>query len=265
MKYTIACYNQSMVWILPLIIIGFLCGAIINYLADTLPVKRRLTAPFCHVCQMPQSISNYFFLPRRCQNCGAKRKPRTIVVEGIFSFLAIYLWFFPNQRLNFVLGLLLWAYFGLVIIIDLEHRLILHSVSIAGGILGCGMGVWMHGITPTLLGGVLGFLIMFVLYYIGILLFNKIKKHPKDDLPNDEQTVEEALGFGDVNLSGVVGLLLGWPGIVAGITITIFLAGGFSLLYLIYMMVNKKYHKYMSIPYGPFIIFGAAILLFFIK
>lgn len=153
----------------------------------------------------------------------------------------------------------------MVIIIDLEYRLILHPVSIAGCFLGLGMGVWMHGWTSTLLGGALGFLIMFVLYYIGILLIKKIKKPDNNETSNKEQSFEEALGFGDVNLSGVVGLLLGWPGIVAGITLTIFLAGGFSLLYLIFMMVNKKYHAFMAIPYGPFIIFGAAILLFFIK
>lgn len=254
-----------MVWILPLLILGFCCGSLVNYLADTLPVKRKLSAPFCYACNTPIAFDNYFFFPRKCQNCGVKRKPRTIIVEGIFSLLTVYLWFFPNQRLNFWLGLLLWVYFGVVIIIDLEHRLILHPVSIAGGILGLGMGVWMHDWIPTLLGGVLGFLIMFVLYYVGILLINKIKKPSIEDPSTGEQSLEEALGFGDVNLSGVVGLLLGWPGIVAGITLTIFLAGGFSLIYLIYMVINKKYHAFMAIPYGPFIICGAALLLFFVK
>ncbi len=255
-----------MVWILPLLILGYFCGAFINYLADTLPYKRSLSAPFCHACKAPQSTRNYFLYPRKCPNCGSKRTTRTYVVEGIFSLLAVYLWFYPNQRLNFWLGLLLWAYFGLVIIIDLEHRLILHPVSIFGAILGFGMGVWMHGLIPTLLGGALGFLIMLVLYYIGILLINKlIKKQPVEASSNKDEMVEEALGFGDVNLSGVIGLLLGWPGIIAGITMTIFLAGGFSLLYLLIMVINKKYQAFMAIPYGPFIVLGAAILLFFIK
>lgn len=254
-----------MVMILPLLILGFLCGAIVNYLSDVLPVTRRLSQPFCLACKSRLNLVNYFIFPRKCQSCGALRKPRSYIVEIVFALLTVYLWYFPNQRLNFWLGLLLWIYFGVVIIIDLEHRLILHPVSITGCILGLGLGVLMHGWIQTLLGGILGFLMMLVLYYIGILLINKIHKTSPDKDSNEEQPVEEALGFGDVNLSGVVGLLLGWPGIVAGITFTIFLAGGFSLIYLIVMLVNKKYHAFMAIPYGPFIILGAAILLFFIK
>jgi leader peptidase (prepilin peptidase)/N-methyltransferase len=257
-----------MVWIIPLFLLGLLCGAMVNYLADTLPIKRTLSAPFCHVCQTPQRVFNYFIFPRKCEFCGARRIPRTFIVEIMFSFLTVYLWLFPSQRLNFWLGLLLWVYFGVVIIIDLEHRLILHPVSIFGLFLGLGSGIWMHGLISTLLGGALGYLIMFALYYIGILLFNKIIKRKPSQFEQplgDEPPVEEALGYGDVNLSGVVGLLLGWPGIVAGITITIFLAGGFSLLYLLFMLVSKKYQAYMSIPYGPFIVLGAAFLLFFVK
>jgi len=253
-----------MMWILPLLILGFLCGAIVNYLSDTLPVKRRIWKPFCYVCEEPQSLVNYLIFPRKCINCGAIRKPRGIIVEVIFSLLTITLWFFPTNRLNFWLGLILWIYFGVVIVIDLEHRLILHPVSIAGCFLGLAFGVWMHGWVSTILGGILGFLIMFVLYYIGILLVKRIKKPSGENVTGEDQSVEEALGFGDVNLSGVVGLLLGWPGIIAGITLTIFLAGGFSLVYLVFMLVNKKYHAFMAIPYGPFIVLGAAILLFFV-
>jgi len=35
----------------------------------------------------------------------------------------------------------------------------------------------------------------------------------------DMETDEVALGFGDVNLAGIMGLLLGWPGITAGLVI----------------------------------------------
>lgn len=264
-----ACYNRTMLWVIPLLVLGFACGMLVNYLADTLPEKRKLDVPFCHACSAPQGMVNYFIFPRKCQYCGEKREPRIIFVEGIYSLLTVYLWYFPNQRLDFWLGLLLWVYFGVVIIIDLEYRLILHPVSIAGGILGLGLGIIMHGLVPTLLGGALGFLIMFALYYIGILLVKKIRKSSQNEnaienFLSEEQQDEEALGFGDVNLSGVVGLLLGWPGVIAGITLTIFLAGGFSLFYLIFMVIKNKYHAFMAIPYGPFIVFGAAILLFFV-
>lgn len=255
-----------MVWILPLLLLGFSCGVIVNYLADILPISRKLSKPFCPYCGSAFDLKNYILWPRRCPYCRQKRRSRTYVVEAFFALLTIYLWFEPNPRINFILSLLIWIYFVLVIVIDLEHRLILHPVSISGVILGSGIGIGMHGVASTLLGGIIGFLIMLVLYYTGIILLKLVRKHKKDEtLSIDEQSGDEALGFGDVNLSGVVGLLLGWPGIIAGITLTIFLAGGFSLFYIIYMLINKKYRAYMAIPYGPFIILGAAILLYFVK
>lgn len=255
-----------MVWNFFILILGLLCGVFINYLADTLPEYRKLTVPYCRNCNTKLDFINYFLWPRKCPQCGLHRSIRTFVVEVVFSILALYLWSYPNQRVNFILGLILWVYFILVIVIDIEHHLILHSVSITGAVLGLGVGIWMHGFISTILGGILGFLIMLVLYYFGIILFKKIRRASNEgEQTIDGHSEEEALGFGDVNLSGVVGLLLGWPGIVAGITMTIFLAGGFSALYLLTMLIKKKYHAYMAIPYGPFIVLGAAILLFFMN
>jgi leader peptidase (prepilin peptidase)/N-methyltransferase len=74
---------------------------------------------------------------------------------------------------------------------------------------------------------------------------------------------EEALGFGDVNLAGVLGLMLGWPGILAGIVLTIFLAGGISLVYLIWKIIVKQYSPNLALPYGPFLALSALILLLF--
>lgn len=75
---------------------------------------------------------------------------------------------------------------------------------------------------------------------------------------------DEALGFGDVNLSGVIGLMLGWPGIAAGLILTIFIAGIVSLVYLLIRLLTRRYQAFMAIPYGPFLVASAIILLYFI-
>ena len=72
-----------------------------------------------------------------------------------------------------------------------------------------------------------------------------------------------ALGFGDVNLAGVLGLLLGWPGIVLGLLLAILIGGVVSLVYLVVMAVLRRYHTFMAIPYGPFLIISAILLLYF--
>jgi leader peptidase (prepilin peptidase)/N-methyltransferase len=153
--------------------------------------------------------------------------------------------------------MVLLGFFGLVAIIDLEHRLILHPVSVVGAVLGLAIGIWVNGIKYTLLGGVAGFTIMLVLYYLGAIVMKWLARRRGQVLE------EEALGFGDIILSGVLGLLLGWPGIIVGLILTILIAGIVSFVYLILALMTRRYRFDMAIPYGPFLISGAILLLFF--
>jgi len=50
--------------ILFIALLGWICGILVNYLSDILPVKPWLAAPICLHCQAPQSPGNYFFWPR---------------------------------------------------------------------------------------------------------------------------------------------------------------------------------------------------------
>jgi leader peptidase (prepilin peptidase)/N-methyltransferase len=78
----------------------------------------------------------------------------------------------------------------------------------------------------------------------------------------NQEIDEIALGFGDVNLSGVIGLLLGWPGVLAGLVGAIILGGVVSGLYLAWQAVNKRYEAFSALPYGPFLALSALFLLF---
>src|SRR5512144_1614065 len=96
---------------------------------------------------------------------------------------------------------------------------------------------------------------MLALYYFGYLFAKGLGKLRGQEID------EEALGFGDVNLCGIIGLLLGWPGITAGLTFTILLGGAGSLIYLIYSLVTRRYHAFQAIPYGPFLALAAMLAL----
>jgi prepilin signal peptidase PulO-like enzyme (type II secretory pathway) len=120
-------------------------------------------------------------------------------VEAVFIVAAVWLSLSPPSQLGFYAGMLLLVYFGIVVIIDMEHRLILHVVSAAGAVLGLILGTWLHGLVPTLIGGAAGFAAMLFFYYLGALLVRWMSRRRGDPQP------EEALGFGDVTLSG------GWP------------------------------------------------------
>jgi leader peptidase (prepilin peptidase)/N-methyltransferase len=121
----------------------------------------------------------------------------------------------------------------------------------------CGaIGIYTHGFWMTLAGGAVGFGSMYLLYILGVFYARWMAKR------RGEETSEEGMGFGDVSLSGVLGLVLGFPGIVAGLVTAILAGGVFSLVFFIILKILKKYSLFASIPYAPFLVLGTAGLLF---
>ncbi|MCD6425647.1 MAG: prepilin peptidase, partial [Anaerolineales bacterium] len=112
-----------------------------------------------------------------------------------------------------------------------------------------------HGVFYTLLGGAAGFGTMLILYLLGNLFIKFLSK------TRGEEIDEVALGFGDVNLAGVIGLLLGWPGVVGGLFLAIILGGVVSGIFLMIQFIRKRYKALQALPYGPFLVLSTIILL----
>ena len=237
------------------VILGLVAGYVVNYIADVLPFTRRLSRPACQNCQAHFTWQDYLLL-KSCRSCGRKRSLRTSLVLFILTAATLYIWLTPPHRIGFWLGYLLLAYLGIVFVIDAEHRLIMHPVSIAGGLLGLGIGSYAHGVPLALAGGAAGFGSMLLLYFLGEAFTRYLSKRRGEDIE------EVALGYGDVNLCGITGLLLGWPVIIAGMLFTIFAGGIGSLLVIGYMLVRKRYNAFTPIPYAPFLILSVLFFLF---
>lgn len=264
-------YNtvMSSPYLLPLaILLGWAAGAVVNYLSDVLPRKRKIVPPFCLKCGRPLSYRNYLLWPRQCPHCGRRRRWRVYLVEGIGLAAGAWLWLSPPPLLGFVLGILLLIYFGVIIVIDMEHRLILRPTSLAGAVLGLCLGIYLHGwsggsysfvkgLVSTLAGGAAGYGIMLAFYYLGIVfarVAGRIRKEPVD---------EEALGFGDVNLGGVLGLLVGWPAIIACILLGFLFGALMGLLYMLMRLLSRRFSWFDPFPYGPSLVASAILLLYF--
>jgi leader peptidase (prepilin peptidase)/N-methyltransferase len=237
------------------LILGLAAGALVNYVSDVLPFTRRFSRPACPNCETPYAWKEYLLL-QPCRSCGRKRSLRTYLVLAILTAVSVYTWLNPPNRIGFWLGILLLAFLGVVFVIDAEHRLIMHPVSITGAVLGLVIGSYAHGIPSTLVGGAAGFGSMLFLYLLGLAFTRYMSKR------RGEEIDEVALGYGDVNLCGVTGLLLGWPVIIAGILFTIFAGGLGSLLVIAWMLVRKRYNAFTPIPYAPFLIFSILFYLF---
>jgi len=185
----------------------------------------------------------------------------------------VYFWLFPPKALGLTLSLIVLTYFAVITVIDLEHRLILHPTSLFGAALGLFVGVTIYqgalgmpllnAIGSSLLGGVIGFGFMYVLYLLGMLVARyRARKLQAEGLADDE---EESLGGGDVYLMGVLGLMLGSQYILSGLVSGILLGGLVSLALVIALMLRQRYSSQSLmtfIPYGPYLIAGAFRVLF---
>jgi leader peptidase (prepilin peptidase)/N-methyltransferase len=237
------------------LVLGALAGVLVNYLADVLPYTRRLSAPICSNCDHRYTAREYLF-SFSCPECRRKPPLRNfLVVIGmmILSYLAAWL---QIKGLSYWAALPLFTFFALIVTIDMEFKVVLNETSILGAILCLIYGISLNGILPTLLGGAAGYGAMLLLYYGGIL-FTRVMSRLR------HQEIEEvALGFGDVNVAGFLGLLIGISGILQTLLIAVLLGGVISLMVILVMLAARKYQAFSAIPYAPFLILAATIVLF---
>lgn len=147
--------------------------------------------------------------------------------------------------------------FALITVIDIEHRLILWRVVLPGALVMGLVQAVNHGLWKTLWGGLAGYLIVLVMFLLGHLFsagLARLRGRPLDEV---------AFGGGDVNVATLVGLAVGWPGVLPALMATVFSAGLFSLAYLAVQVVRRRYNPYVAMPYAPFLVFGAAMVYLF--
>jgi leader peptidase (prepilin peptidase)/N-methyltransferase len=97
---------------------------------------------------------------------------------------------------------------------------------------------WWH--VP--LGGLVGFLVMWLLAWVGVALLG-----------------EGALGAGDVKLAAYMGVVTGFPLIIVALLMT-FLLGGVGALGV---LIARRGSLRTAIPYGPFLVLGCTAVLLY--
>ncbi|MCC6298509.1 MAG: prepilin peptidase [Anaerolineales bacterium] len=253
--------------------LGWLSGLFVNYASDVLPRTRRFSQPVCRNCETQFSWLDYLTL-RACRNCGIMRNLRTWIVQLVMTASFAYFWLNTPPALGLPLSLIVLTYFAVIAVIDIEHRLILFPTSVFGAALGLIVGTYVYfvakklsfpiAVGSSLLGGLIGFGIMFLVYQLGTLVARyRARKLQAAGQADDE---EEAFGGGDVYLGGVIGLMLGWEFILMGLTIGILFGGLVSLMLIVASLIQRKYFSQsfmVFIPYGPYLIAGAFYMLYF--
>jgi leader peptidase (prepilin peptidase)/N-methyltransferase len=229
------------------VVAGLLAGGIINILADDLPLRRRPGLPRCQETGERRPLHLWLGTIRRlvtggrCPQCGQPEGWRPVMVEVTTAATFGLLWALRGGwSARLVITAIYFAVFILIFVTDMEHRLILHVVtfpSIVFALLASPVTV-----TPmsAVLGAAVGFGIFFVIYLLGSWVFGS-----------------GAMGFGDVTLATLIGAAVGLPTVIVALLSGI-LAGGLITLFLLVTRMRRLRSK---VPYGPFLLAGAAISL----
>jgi leader peptidase (prepilin peptidase)/N-methyltransferase len=243
--------------------LGWLGGGAINWLADSLPTYRRPALLRCPHCDAPRRPVAWLGLVdamtgSHCRYCGAGRGARPWVVELLSLALAVWLQQRQPGIAVFVPALLVGLVFLLIAVIDIEYRLVLRIVVVPSAALLAVIGALQpnRGPVKVLLGGAAGFLILWVMYLLGLAFSRWMAR--RRGTPLDEV----AFGFGDVMLGGLIGLVVGWPGVIIAVVTGVLLAGVFSLGYVAVMILRRSYSSFTPIPYGPFLLAGACLVYY---
>lgn len=229
--------------------LGLLVGALLNVLADDLPGSAGLQPPHCPNCNHRYSPAGWlatgrFLLGRRaCPQCGLVRwRPLLVEIATALAFALLPLLF------SHPFSLLLYAYHVavliLIIVIDLEHRLILHAVTFPSTLIALIGSFFLKDGTnvplSSLLGLITGFLIFYALYLLGRRLFGP-----------------GALGFGDVTLAMTMGAMLGLHRIIFALVLGILLGGLISVL----LIASGRFGLRSRVAYGPFLAVAGLIMI----
>jgi leader peptidase (prepilin peptidase)/N-methyltransferase len=245
------------------LLLGWLVGGLSNWAADVLPGRGAASDPEAPRTvptagrQGPIAALHYLTLPWYpfrggvCPHCGARRPFRAPLLEAA-TILAFVLADLPALRTFGVIPgpwsltpdpwslavICLYAAFLLaVLVIDLEHRRVLNIMVAPAAVVALLASLLPGGPTPVqaLIGGALGFGVFFLLALIG----------------------RGAMGMGDVKLAGVIGLMTGYPLVVAALALGIVLGGVAAIA----LLVTRRAGRKGTMAYAPYLALGTIVVL----
>ena len=240
-------------------VLGLAIGSFLNVCIYRLPQGLSIHSPrrsFCPECRTPIRfydnipILSYLCLRGRCRHCDTQISrvyPLVELTTGILFLFSLY-------RFGPTLALLHSCLFISLLIpiawIDARWYIIPNAIILVGLITGTAVTLLIalprHNLDyliDHLIGAVAGGASMALIAVVGTVLFRK-----------------KAMGGGDIKLMILIGLFLGgWPHLLIVVMASAFTG---SIIGLSLVALGKKSGGGSRIPYGPFLVIGATLDLF---
>jgi leader peptidase (prepilin peptidase)/N-methyltransferase len=237
-------------------VLGLLIGSFLNVVIHRVPIGASVVSPpsHCPACEQPirprdnVPVLSWVVLRGRCAHCGAPISARYPLVELLTAVLFVVVSWRAVQlgQVPAIPALLFFTALGVALAaIDLDVRrlpnvLVLPAYPVLAVLLGVAAAVrddW-GALARAGLGAVALFAFFLVI-----------------------RTVSPAgMGFGDVKLAGVVGMLLGylsWAALVVGAFAGFFLGAVIGVIVIATGAGGRK----TAVPFGPFMVVGALAAL----
>lgn len=239
-----------MIWPVLVGLLGLFIGSFLNVCIHRIPRGESIVfpgsrCPTCATAIKPWDnipVLSYIILKRRCRYCGERISPRYPLVELASACLAVSLLYRFGLSVTFVLYYMLACALLVITFIDLDHQIIPDRISLGGIIVGLIAVPWLPlSYKDALIGLALGAGLLITIIYGYYILTGK-----------------QGMGGGDVKLLGMIGIFIGWRGVV----FTIFVSSLIGAIVGIAWIYFQKKDMKTAIPFGPFLSLATIIYLF---
>ena len=238
------------------IILGGLWGSFANVCIYRLPLDKGVISgrSYCPKCNNQITwkdnipILSYFLLSGKCRKCKKKISPQYVFVEFLSILFFTFIYFLYGITLTTLLLIILSLSFIIIFFIDLKHFIIPNEITFSMMVLGFikSFDPNLNSLFPnyinSLIGGLLGYGIIWSIIYF----YKQLRK-------------KEGMGLGDAKLFAVIGFWFGW----LAIPFIIFLSSIIALLSVAPSLIKNSKTMSSQIPFGPYIIIGTLVYLFF--
>ncbi len=232
-----------------LVIFGSVFGSFLACMGYRIPNKIKTTYPssFCNNCKKPLKwymnipIISYIILGGKCAYCHKKIGLIYFFCELLCAILFGFNYYLFKFDFNFFISTILTCMLIVTIVSDFEFYYISDRILIIGGmliILVSFIFLEKNEALMRLVSGLIMFIVMFGIKLMGNRMFNR-----------------ESLGDGDIKLMGIIGLSVG----LLNSFVALFFG---SLTGIFFAIASIKNNKDGLIPFGPFLIIGALMVVY---
>lgn len=234
-----------------LFIFGAAIGSFLNVLIDRLPNDKSIMGRSrCDYCKRKLSwndlipIFSFFLLGRKCQYCKKVLSWYYPLVEFVTAVMFVVVWFYLPPSTGFFIRYIYLGIISTLIVIffsDLKYRIIPDQGQIVlfiGSLFLIPLFGPIQKVFPE--RAFAAILVMAPIYFLHWL------------------TKGKGMGFGDVKLAFIIGFMFG---IKAGLLVLYFAFISGAAVGLVLMLLKRKGLK-SKIAFGPFLVFGMMIMLF---